>query len=272
MLELARKVEGLALEGRPFVLVTLTGIKGSAPQVEGAKMLVTSEGLHWGTVGGGKIEAHCIRYAREQLELGAAPHARSWNLQRDIGMSCGGEVSLFFDTHQGALWRIAIFGAGHISQELCRVLQGWSCRVSVFDTRAEWLERLPKGGNIVAKLSQSLEAEVASLPAGTYLLSMTQGHDSDLPVLRKAFADPGRFPLLGVIGSQVKAVRLRRELVEGGIQPAEVERLACPLGLPLGNNTPAEIAISICAQLLALRDKASFSLEAGQLLPAIAPR
>src|SRR5262245_11101363 len=113
MLELAGHVQKLFSSRRDFVCVTLIQIKGSAPQVEGAKMLVTSEGLYWGTIGGGKIEAHSIKYAMSLLKSEGSSHAMQWNLQKDIGMSCGGEVTMFFDVNRPLSWNLAIFGAGH---------------------------------------------------------------------------------------------------------------------------------------------------------------
>jgi len=238
---------------RDHVVVTLTALRGSAPQVIGAKMIITSEGLFWGTVGGGKIEAHAIQYAQKLLQNLDDSAMQTWNLQKDIGMSCGGEVSLFFDGHYFSNWVVAIFGAGHVAQELCRVMQTWPCRIKIFDTRPEWLEKLPQAVNIEKKLSSNLAAEVASLPKNTYLLSLTQGHATDLPVLTEALNRHEDFAFLGVIGSHVKAGKIKMELRIAGVSDLAIERLVCPVGLPIGNNTPPEISISIAAQLISLR-------------------
>src|ERR1035437_9599774 len=107
----------LADQRRDYVVVTLVETRGSAPQVVGSKMIVTKEGLNWGTVGGGKIEAHCIRHCQELLGSAGESHLATWNLQKDIGMSCGGEVRLFFDCHFHARSTISIFGARHVYKE-----------------------------------------------------------------------------------------------------------------------------------------------------------
>ncbi len=263
MLQLAEKIQELQNSRQSFVLVTLMGLRGSVPQVAGAKMLVTTSGLYWGTVGGGKIEAHSIQYAQNLLSGQQDPHAQTWNLQKDIGMSCGGEVTMFFDISKSVGWHISVFGAGHVAQELCRVLATWSCHVSVFDPRAEWLERLPSSANIDKKLSAQMGSEVANLPSGSYLLSLTQGHGFDVPVLSAAFKRFTDFSFIGVIGSDVKAKKIKAELLALGANPDLLQKLVCPLGLPIGNNTPNEIAISICAQLLAVRDQSSFRIERG---------
>ena len=248
-----RELMQLSEQKRDHVLVTLANIRGSAPQVVGSKMLVTAEGLHWGTVGGGKIEAHCIRYAQDLLKNKSEPNLQTWNLQKDIGMSCGGEVSMMFEPQFHSNWVIAVFGAGHVSQELCRVMQTWSCSVKVFDTRPEWIEKLPNSFNIEKKLSENLASEVQHLPMGTFLLSMTQGHAFDVPILTEALKRHEQFGFLGVIGSRVKGDKIRNELRSAGVSDAAIERLICPVGLPIGDNTPPEITISIAAQLISLR-------------------
>lgn len=275
MLQLNEHLQKLHAEQISYVLVTLVDIQGSAPQVVGAKMLVTSGGLFWGTVGGGKIEAHSIRHAQELLLAASKETAtdksfselKKWNLQTQIGMSCGGEVSLFFDVQFLKSWPIYIFGAGHISQELCRLLSTWSCQVQVFDPRPEWLERLPS--RIKAVRSENPPSEINSLAENGFVLCMTQGHATDLPILSAALIknqnNPAekRFPFVGVIGSSTKARKIKLELKQLGIQDSEIERIQCPLGLPIGNNTPAEIAVSIAAQLLAVRDRCSFKVQNG---------
>ncbi len=236
------------------VLVTLVHVKGSAPQEVGSKMLVNTEGLVSGTVGGGKIENHCIEFAKQLLKDKANPQMQTWNLQKDIGMSCGGEVSVFFDVNLFSNWTVAIFGAGHVSQELTRVMSTWSCDLRVFDTREEWVNRLSQSPNITAKVSTNLAAEVEGLPNDTFLISMTQGHATDVPVLRETLKRHDQFGFVGVIGSDVKGMKIRKELLELGIPSEAIEKLRCPVGLPIGNNTPPEIAISIAAQLLEFKD------------------
>lgn len=263
MQHLIQTLSALHSEHKPYVLVTLTQIRGSAPQVEGAKMVVTSEGWHWGTIGGGKIEARAIEIAKTFLSEDQKSQARTFNLQKDIGMSCGGEVTVFFDVQNKLSWSVAIFGAGHVAQELLRVMTTWSCHIQVFDTRPEWLELLPTSHTIDKKCSRDLVSEVTNLPEDCFLFSITQGHAVDVPILAAALKREKPFRAVGVIGSEVKAKKIRAELLALGLSEERVRELICPLGLPLGANTPAEIAISIAAQLLALRDQVSFKVERG---------
>ena len=259
-MKLFQELHQLQQKNESFVLVILTHIKGSAPQDVGAKIIVTERGLYSGTIGGGKIEAHCIKYAQSLLQQNGSSVTQTWNLQKDIGMTCGGEVSVYFDVHCLSAWNIAVFGAGHISQELCQLLKNLSCRVSVFDTREYWLEKLPSSFNIEKHLCQSLPEKVSSLPHGTFLLSMTSGHAIDLPVIQEAYRHKEHFPLIGMIGSEIKAKKVRQELIASGYNPKDVALLDSPLGLPIGNNTPPEIAISIAAHLIAKRDHQNFTI------------
>ena len=220
-------------------------------------MLVTAQGIAVGTVGGGKIEARALTEAALMLQNGAASQFASWNLQTDLGMTCGGMARLFFETFNLSRWNIAIFGAGHVAQALVRVLLPLPCAITCFDSRGEWLERLPQAPNLRRVLTPDLPAEVEKLPPSTFVVLMTMGHATDLPILRELL--PRDFPYLGVIGSKTKGAALRRTLSQEGFSPEACARFFCPIGLPLGDNHPHEIAISIAAQLLQKRGEVGFA-------------
>jgi xanthine dehydrogenase accessory factor len=245
----------LEASATPFVLVTLVEALGSVPQDTGAKMLVTSTGLHAGTVGGGRVEAQALALAKELLaENTPSPRFVSWRLKGDVGMTCGGAVKLYFEPHPATVWPIVIFGAGHVAQALLPVLLPLPCNVTVFDTRPEWLEKLPHARHVRAVHLADLTPAVDALPADAFVLCMTQGHRTDRPVLHRALATRD-FPFIGVIGSDAKAAVLRRELIDDGLAPALAEKFHCPVGLDFGTNHPHEIALSIAAQLLTERDR-----------------
>lgn len=238
--------------GEPFVCVTLAGADGSVPQEIGAKMLVTHTGRVSGTVGGGRVEEAAIKHARELLAEKGSTGLLEWNLQKDIGMTCGGVVRVLFEVYHPASWSIAIFGAGHVSQALVRLLSDLNCRIAVYDTRQDLLSSLPLGVNIQAHLIEPLEDAVTDLAADSFVVVMTQGHRTDKPILERILKTRS-FPYLGVIGSASKAAVLRRELRESGVSDELTRAFRCPLGLPLGKDTPQEIAISIAAEMLQVR-------------------
>lgn len=254
ILDHTRKVQELLEGGRSFVVVTLVGIRGSAPQILGAKAIVAESGIESGTVGGGKIEAACIEHAQKMLSSdGPSTDFVTWNLQTDIGMTCGGEVQLFFELHAMNAWPIAVFGAGHVAQALVRLLLKLNCQVTCVDPRQEWLDRLPVDPKLSTQWSESPRDCVAQLPSNTFFVLMSKGHATDLPVLLEVLTTRTA-PFVGVIGSSQKASVLRRDLQKNDVLPELIESFYCPIGLPIGNNTPEEIAVSIAAQLIQKRD------------------
>ncbi len=250
--EMTQAMADLAKGGTSFVCVTLITARGSVPQEVGAKLLVTRGGPFLGTVGGGKVEASAITHALSLLNAeDTLPCSLiEWNLQKDIGMTCGGVVGFLFEVFHHRPWQIVIFGAGHVSQALCRVLGSLECLVTVYDDRPEYLAMLPTSPTIHKHIASPMENAVAELPEEAYVVLMTQGHRTDKPILERILLCR-KFPYVGVIGSQSKAAVLRKELREAGVTGEPVFR--CPMGLALGKDTPEEIAISIAAELLQVR-------------------
>lgn len=249
-------LNALIAAGTPVVSVTVVDVRGSVPNDQGAKMLVTEAGLHSGTVGGGRVESKAIEDAVGMLRSGG-PSTRfvDWQLNRDVGMTCGGSVKLFFEAFNVATWQIVVFGAGHVAQALVPVLLGFDCRVTCIDHRKEWLDRLPASERLARVLSEDMSREVRNLPDNAYVVLMTMGHATDAPILADILRTR-TFPFLGVIGSRAKAHVMKEELAAAGLPDAALERFRCPIGLPIGSNHPGEIAVSIAAQLIQERDRA----------------
>jgi xanthine dehydrogenase accessory factor len=242
----------LSQNGTSFVLVTMTGVRGSAPQDLGAKMIVISEGLYSGTVGGGKVEMASIKKAQEILTRDQMPpETVTWNLQKDIGMSCGGEVTLVFEHFHLTNWPIVIFGAGHVAQALTRVVSKLSTSVTCVDSREDWVAKLEDVKGIHHPEPKTL---VTSFSPKSYFMCMTMGHSFDVPILYEIFKHAPDCPYIGVIGSDVKGVKIKRELKEMGVSDVFLSKLRVPMGLPIGTNQPNEMAISIAAELLQVRD------------------
>lgn len=235
-------------------MVTLVNAKGSAPQVPGAHMLVSEHGLEAGTIGGGKVELKAIELAQKMMaEANPVAHVQ-WNLKKDVGMTCGGNVSLFFENFARSRWQIAIFGAGHVANALVPLLLTLDCEILCIDTRAEWLNKMPDSASLQKICREIPEEMVKELHPETFVLMMSQGHAFDLPVLIEVLKNHD-FPYAGVIGSNSKRAVLKKELLDNNIAENKIDSFICPIGLPLGNSTPPEIAISVCAQLLQKRDE-----------------
>ncbi len=244
----------LAESGRPFVAVTVVDTMGSTPQDRGSKMLVTAEGREFGTVGGGKIEARAIAEAQQMLADDNAPKTRfhQWSLEKDIGMTCGGIVRVYFEAFNVIRWNIVVFGAGHVANALVDVLLKLDCRVTCIDPREEWLSKIPDAPRLKKVLVTDMPSQVASIPEGSFVLLMSMGHTTDKPILIEILRTR-TFPYLGVIGSNAKAKRLRQDVLDAGLPPESTKAFFCPVGLEIGSNLPLEIAVCVAAQMLQIR-------------------
>jgi xanthine dehydrogenase accessory factor len=169
-------------------------------------------------------------------------------------MSCGGVAQVFFEKQELAhRWPVAIFGGGHVGQALVRALLPLDVELHCFETRSEWLQKWPETPHLKRYLLADMAAAIETLPERAFIVIMTMGHASDLPILAAALRRG--FPYIGNLGSQQKAKALRAELSQLGLAAETINKFYCPMGEPIGNNSPAEIAISIAAQLLRVRDE-----------------
>ncbi len=241
--------------GVACVVVTLVNVRGSAPQEIGARIIVGSKGLLYGTVGGGKVETKAIAEAFKLL-LSESKHLYvDWNLQTDVGMTCGGVVGFYFEKILPlSNWKIAVFGAGHVAQELIRLLVKLDCDITCVDPRNEWLDKIPDHFRLKKIQTNEMKSVLITLAPSTFIASMTMGHAFDQPILLEAMTK-FKFPYIGVIGSDSKAKILKEELKKNGVSETLLLELHCPIGESFGNNSPAEIGISIVAQLIKNRDK-----------------
>lgn len=259
------KVDELLKQGHAFVVATVVDATGSVPQDVGAKMIVDVAGRLYGTVGGGKVEGRAIKEAQDMLsELASAERAVSsktrfcnWNLQKDVGMTCGGSVRIYFEAQNLATWQIVVFGAGHCAIALTALLSGLECSVICVDHRPEWLDKISLSPRVKkAPVNEYIEY-VDKIPPLSFVLLMSMGHSTDKPILLEILKRYSQglkpYPYLGVIGSKAKAHKLHQDILEAGL--TDDHPFFCPIGLPIGGNDPAEIAVSIAAQLIQERDR-----------------
>jgi xanthine dehydrogenase accessory factor len=220
-------------------------------------MVVDARGLRAGSVGGGKVEARAIASACAMLDHVDLPRCvvHEWNLQRELGMTCGGAVTLLFERIPVESWRVVLFGAGHVAQALVRALLLVDANILCVDDRAEWIERLPTHGRLLVRGDISVEAAVSELRATDTVVCMTMGHARDVEVLRAIAARALTPRYLGVIGSAAKRHALLKTLHAHEISSNWTSQIRCPIGVPIGTNHPGEIAISVVAELLAVRDE-----------------
>lgn len=257
---LVRVLEG-ELPG-PGALATVTAVRGSAPQVVGAKVLRLEDGTFFGTVGGGTVEAKILEACADTLRDGG-PRTVTYDLVRDLGMCCGGSMEVFVE-HVQAAARLVLIGGGHVAQALAPMAHAAGFRLRVLDDREAMLEH-PTFRSSNAETSDHDVDELADglpdLSTNDYVLVMTRDHRRDETAFAHLLDRPHAY--LGMIGSRRKVHRViervwqRREAL--GQHLPDVSRVRAPIGLDLGGRAPAEIAVAILAELLATRHGGSAS-------------
>jgi xanthine dehydrogenase accessory factor len=244
-----------ALErGEPAALVTIVSTIGSTPQRIGAKMLVFADGRIVGTIGGGCYENDAFGKAREAIRT-RKPQLVHYELDDDFaqetGLVCGGQMDVYIEPIEPSP-ELYIVGAGHVGFHLGRIAAEVGFRVHVADDREKFAnaERFPTATEIVVDDIPSWIAR-AAIPAHAYVVVVTRGHTNDLEALR-ALA-PRELRYLGLIGSRAKVARIYEALTDDRMPAEALARVHAPIGLDIGAVTPQEIAVSILAELIAVK-------------------
>jgi len=240
--------------GEEVALVTITASTGSTPQRVGAKMLVFADGRTVGTIGGGCYENDAFWKARESIKA-RRPMNVKYELNDDFaeesGLICGGQMEVFIEPVEPEP-DLYVFGAGHVGYFLGRMAHEVGFHVHMIDDREKFAnaDRFPEG---VAITVEDIPAwlDTHQLPATAYAVIVTRGHRHDLDALRSLAARDMRY--IGLIGSKAKVKKIYDALVEEGMPVECLGRIHAPIGLDIGAVSPEEIAISILAELIAVR-------------------
>jgi len=240
--------------GQKCALATIVQVRGSIPSFESAKLLVREDGSMVGTIGGGCVEAEVWNAAREVIAT-SKPRHMSFSLGQDAaydnGLICGGQLDVFVECiapQPAAL----IFGGGHISKSLAKVLDLAGFRVSIADNREAFAnrERFPEAAEVHAEEYEELYPKL-TVTESTFIVIVTRGHRDDMRVLRWAVTTPARY--ISMIGSKRKVIAVIRELEKEGLSSDSFDRIYAPMGFEIGAVSPEEIAISVAAEMIAMR-------------------
>ena len=236
-------------ERRRFVMATVTAARGFTPRKPGAHMLIGEAGANVGTIGGGAIE-QAVRDEAAALLLRGGTAEVSRHLTQELGMCCGGEMTVFLEVVEPAP-RLWLFGAGYIAKPLAAIAAGCGFEVTVVDARADWAtpERFPTSALCV----QAPDDALADLPIeeADYAVVVTHDHALDQRLVQGLL--PRRLRFTGMIGSIPKQRKFALRLRARGFSDADIARLRTPLGLAIGAQTPEEIAVSVMAEIVAAR-------------------
>jgi xanthine dehydrogenase accessory factor len=252
--------------GEPAALVTIVSTLGSTPQRVGAKMLVFGDGRIVGTIGGGCYENDAFWKAREAITH-RRPQLVHYELSDDFaqetGLICGGQMDVYIEPIEPSP-ELYIVGAGHVGFHLAKLANDVGFRVHVVDDREKFAnrERFPHAAEVLAEDIPSWLARTR-LPPHAYVVIVTRGHTNDLEALR-ALA-PRDLRYLGLIGSRAKVARIYDALTADQMPADVLKQVHAPIGLDIGAVTPQEIAVSILAELIAVKHGKVKSRNAAEL-------
>jgi xanthine dehydrogenase accessory factor len=255
-MDLFEEIVKMRRAGQRGALATIVHTNGSIPSYESSRMLVREDGSLVGTVGGGCVEADVWAAAKEVMQK-EAPRKMVFNLNNeasyDNGLICGGTVEIFVEPilPQPIVY---LFGGGHVSMAMAKVASSAGFAIGVVDDREAFanLQRFPMAQEIFTSYEQAFEKIQPN--ASTYLVIVTRGHKEDMRVLAWAARTEARY--VGMIGSKRKVISVYKALEKEGYRSEEFERVYAPMGLEIGALSPEEIAISIVAELIAVRRNA----------------
>ena len=252
--EVFKAVAQALTDGEPAALVTIVKTQGSTPQRVGAKMLVYADGRTVGTIGGGCYENDAFWKAREALK-DRRPVIANYELSDDFaqesGLVCGGQMEVYIEPLEPSP-PLYVVGAGHIAYHLASIAAGVGFQIHVVDDREKFAnaKRFPDAVEVVVdSIPDWLHRE--DIPSYAYAVIVTRGHRHDLDALRALAARDLRY--LGLIGSRAKVTRIFEALLEESMPAECLKRVHAPIGLDIGAVTPQEIAVSILAELIAVK-------------------
>jgi len=260
-MDIYEEIVQLRREGRRGALATIINVQGSIPSFETAKMLVRDDGTIAGTIGGGCVEAEVWQAAKEVMQE-EKPRSLTFNLNNnpkyDSGLVCGGTLEVYIEPVLPAS-TLYIFGAGHVALNLYKVARMAGFDVIVVDDREAYAnrQRFPEAKDVYSEDFDRVLNQL-SPNESSYLVITTRGHRDDMRVLRWAVETSARY--IGMIGSQRKVIAIYKELEREGISREKLERVYAPMGIDIGAITPEEIAVSVAAELIAIRRNSAAAL------------
>jgi xanthine dehydrogenase accessory factor len=256
-MDLFEEIVRMRREGQRGALATIVHTNGSIPSYESSRMLVREDGSIAGTIGGGCVEADVWAAAKEVIAA-ETPRKMTFNLNNeaayDSGLICGGTLEIFVEPILPQP-KLHLFGGGHVSTALARVASLAGFAIGVIDDRASFAnaERFPMATEVFTSYEEAFEKLKPN--AMTYLAIITRGHKDDMRVLEWAVGTEARY--IGMIGSKRKVISVYKALEKNGIPREKFARVHAPVGLEIGALTPEEIAVSVTAELIAIRRNAA---------------
>lgn len=245
------KIEDLRRNPIKSALCVIVSTSGSTPRKEGSKMIVMADKKIYGTIGGGSIELKVIENALEVIKENK-PKKFIYKLEEDLKMHCGGACEVYIEPIKKAE-KLYIFGAGHIGRMIAKFAVDLEFDVTLIDERPEIYNEFELEGckKITQKYFEAIEN--TEFDENSYMVIVTPKHVSDEDILSKVVLKQNAY--VGMLGSKRKVEKARKRFLEEKLLTAEqIDSIDMPIGIPLIVETPAEIAISIVAKLVNVRN------------------
>ena len=256
-MDIIEKIYRLKKDNIPFVIATVIEAEGSTPGKTGFKMIITESGETSGSVGGGLIEKLVEKQALHFLKRGMGG-TKEYDLKGEnvsskevTGMICGGKVKIYFETHVPKR-KVYIFGGGHVSQALERLLSTEKYSIVIIDNRKEFSSKSlhPFADKLICEEYINFLKDFEP-DAGSYAVIVTHGHKFDYDVLRMIIKNNIPLKYIGMIGSKLK-VKATIDKITKEFGNVNLENLYSPIGIDIGGSSASEIAISIAAEMQAV--------------------
>jgi xanthine dehydrogenase accessory factor len=252
--ELFTKATQLLKANKAFALVHLVRVKGSSPGKGGFKLLVGEDGELAGTIGGGDAERQMIAQARESLRLGQSRtvqyelSSRPGNLVKSL---CGGTNEVFIEVFMPKPC-LLLLGGGHVARAVAKLCEMLEYPFVVLDDRPEFARREDFPGALDVVLARGANYLTRQdIPAFSHVVGLGYDAEFDLDGLIPALAHLPATVRLGTIGSKPKFAKMTELARQRGVSNDQWARVKCPVGLEIGAQTPAEIAVAIMAEVVA---------------------
>ena len=259
-MDLFEEIVRIRKAGARGALATIVHTNGSIPSYESSRMLVREDGSISGTIGGGCVEAEVWAAAKEVIQ-NEQPRKMTFNLNHDAafdsGLICGGTLEIFVEPilPPPVLY---LFGGGHVSTAVARVAAPAGFLIGIIDDREAFAnkDRFPMASEVYTTYEEAFEKIQPN--SSSYLVIVTRGHKDDMRVLAWAVNTKARY--IGMIGSKRKVISVYKALEKEGYSAEKFEHVYAPVGLEIGALAPEEIAVSITAELIAVRRNAAGDL------------
>jgi len=260
-MDIYNEISRLRKAGQPFVLATIIRTEGASPRAAGAKMLVFPDGTIHSTIGGGNFEKlvidDCLALLKSEKGYLLKKYSFSTEGEEATGMTCGGEAEVFMEAAFRPK-RLIIFGSGHIARELARLARGSEFAITIIDDRKDILVQYQDPVSTI-QMDKEYTAPLPALDKNSYVVIVTRAHQFDRQVLARVINEECAY--IGMIGSRKKIAGIYASLEESGVSRTLLERVHAPIGLNIKGEGPYEIAVSILAEIIAVKN--------GMLAPSV---